>query len=144
MFYLPHSDNEEVKRISDLIVRWGGLVLNQADARCFQLIPCIEKRAGGFGLEEFFSGPVYSSIWIEESIMAGRVLVKEEFQQTVIDETYSCKQLQMHKRKRYSIIEALQFYSILGAKKIDQVTSSYWTNLYKQNYFPSRSIESMK
>ena len=79
MFYLPNSDNDEVKRISELIIRWGGILLSQADARSFQIVPSLESRKGGFGTDEFYCGPVYNSVWIEESIMQGRLLSKDEF-----------------------------------------------------------------
>jgi len=66
VFYLPKIQTEEITRLEALIKRWGGIIVDYAEARSFQIRPNIMH--GGLALSEFYSGTVYSADWIEDSI----------------------------------------------------------------------------
>lgn len=72
MFYLPKIGTDEVKRLEELIVRWGGIIVDMHEATSLQIRPSIEH--GGISTCEFYSGNVYSSLWIEDCIEAGELL----------------------------------------------------------------------
>lgn len=114
MFYLPKlDDNDEIKRLEALICRWGGVIVDYHEAKSYQIKPNILK--GGLGLSEFYSGNVYNSMWIEESIACGYVLDSAMFLLTTLDQTYQVKTITIAKRKKFTIMEGVQMYKLMGS-----------------------------
>jgi len=64
MFYLP--DVPESKGIKELIEKSGGLVLDQHECCSIQLKP--EGVLDNVGLNNFYRGEIYSSVWIVDSV----------------------------------------------------------------------------
>jgi len=73
VFYLPKIQSDEIKRLEGLITRWGGIIVDFAEAKSFQIRPDFQKKEGGLSLEEFYSGNVLSCHWIEDSIKANHM-----------------------------------------------------------------------
>ncbi len=144
MFYLPKIETEEIKRLEELIQRWGGIIVDMHEATSLQIRPSIAH--GGLSASEFYSGNVYSSDWIEESILAGMLLkdLNTNYLLTRLDRDSGVKQTILSARKRFTIIEGIVMYNKLGSQKLNKLQPQFWKSLYENEILPGRSIDAMR
>lgn len=76
--------------------------------------------------EYFYKGNIYYDQWIINSIKEGKLLNKDEFFLCInIDER--ARRLNISKKKKYTIIEGIKLYEILGNYK--QLPPNIWNKL---------------
>jgi hypothetical protein len=80
------------------------------------------------GLNSFYRGEIYSSVWIVDSVKKQKLLPKSNYLLTNNTSSQAIK-LNIGKRKRYSISEGILMYEIMGAQSGRLHTSEFWKNL---------------
>ena len=79
-------------------------------------------------MNQFYVGKIYSAQWIKDSFVAEKLISKDHYQLIKNDAKTSIK-LHIGKRKRYSIMEGITMYDIMGGQTARLHTSQFWTNL---------------
>lgn len=54
------------------------------------------------------------------------------------------QRLNLSKRKRFTIMEGLTLYRLLGKRKTANETNGFWQKIVENNKLPERSWESLK
>ena len=63
---------------------------------------------------------------------------------TKLDSSYDVKAIPIAKRKKFTIIEGIVLYGVLGSQKWNKVKPEYWNKIMTNEVLPGRSIDSMK
>ena len=81
--------------------------------------------------------------WIEDSIKANYVLEKSTYNM-YCNELPNALKLNIGKRKRYTVMEGVTLYSLLGAGKYGKVANEKYKDIERGRVLPERGFESMK
>ncbi|CDW79166.1 UNKNOWN [Stylonychia lemnae] len=137
-FYIPQcSQFDELK---DLIEKHGGRVVEQNECFTYQIKPDQIKT----GFENFYKGKIYSSKWIMTSIKEKKLQNKEDFF-ICLNLSEKSQQLNISKKKKYTIIEGMKLYEFITNQKNPQVQlKAFWQKIESQFLLPERSPDSLK
>jgi len=106
-------------------------------------------------MKDFYSGPVYISTWIKEAIDASlenpmeiggnKMLSKKEDSYLVECTCSDCKQLNIGKKKKFTIVEGIKLFEIMNSNHTDNLNkASFWSNIQNNRLLPERTAEQMK
>ncbi len=108
---------------ASLIRRNGGLVVDQHECFSYQIKPESVKT----NFSDFYKGNIYSSKWIHDSIKEKKCLKKEDYFICINIDAKSL-QLNIGKKKKYTIMEGIKLYEIITNHKNLQVNQKqFWT-----------------
>ena len=93
--------------------------------------------------DSFYPGDIYGEKWLIACIRANKIVSKQEFFMGQCPSSQG-KRLNLSKRKRFTIMEGLTLYRILGKKKTANESNAFWNKFVENNKLPERSAESLK
>lgn len=137
MFFLP--DSKEAKPIKKLIEQHGGVVIEYYEVFTHQIKPS----DGVSNFNQFYKGMIYSDVWLTDCIHAGKVLSRDNYEQS-LNTSRDALKLPIGKKKRYSIAEGVQMYLTMGAHAVQLQRSDFWPNVEGSRVLPERSADSMR
>lgn len=157
MFYIPEMDPQEQKVYEEckkMIEEHGGMVVDQHECFTYQIKPNDAKL---LKVKDFYKGTVYLDCWIKEAIneamnkenpneIGGNKMIQKKDDHILLEANKDkCKNLNVSKKKKFTIIEGLKLFSLMSTNNTENLNkNSFWLNVEKNNAIPERTSEQMK
>ena len=75
--------------------------------------------------------------------MVGDLLNKDDYK-LIDNEMENALKLNIGRKKRYTVMEGVKLYAIMGAKKTGKVQNDLWKSIERKQLIPERSADSLK
>lgn len=139
VFYVPETNCGASDRIKALIRKHGGISTEYHECCTIQIKPTISD----LQYDSFFPGDIYSEKWLAACVKANKIVKKEEFYVGNVPIGQG-QRLNLSKRKKFTIMEGMTLYKILGKRRTANEQNTFWQRLVENNKLPERSWESLK
>ena len=138
VFFLPNI--EESFALKQRIEAHGGRVVEQHECGTYQIRPKTDA-SKKIEFSDFYKGQIYDQAWIDDSCLTGELQKKDDYK-LIDNEMDNALKLNLSKRKRYTVMEGLKLYSIMGAK--NKIQNDLWKGIERKQKLPERSADSLK
>ena len=138
VFFVAESRCGASDRVKNLIRKHGGICTEFHECCTIQIKPNVH-----YEMSSFYPGEIYEETWLYKCISANKIVKKEEFFLMTCPSDKG-QRLNLSKRKRFTIMEGLTLYKILGKKKVASETNQFWQRIVENNKLPERSVDSLK
>ena len=123
VFFLP-----DVKESADLKARieaYGGKVVEQHECGSYQIRPLTSTE---LDFVDFYKGDIYDQSFIDDSIASNWLQSKSSYSYYSND-SESALRLNIGKRKKFTIMEGISLYNLLGAGKYGKIPNETYKNI---------------
>lgn len=108
-----------------MIEAHGGRCIDQHECTSTQIRPSTQTE---LDFDNFYAGKLYDEQWINDSIIAGHLRPKEDYNLGVNDAENALK-LNIGKRKKITVVEGMKLYRTLGAQKFGKISNETYQGI---------------